>query len=266
MPETVYLWPHGAPGAKGDGTEDRPRLTPFVPKGEGPFAAIVVCPGGGYGGRAAHEAAPIAEWLCSLGVAGLVLDYRVSPYRHPVPLGDAQRTVRLARHRAAEWKLDPKKIGILGFSAGGHLATSSATIFDGGNASAPDPVDRHSCRPDALVACYPVITFGEFRHDGSMRNLLGDEPSEADRRYLSLENRVTPQTPPVFLWHTSDDGGVLLENSLLLAAACRRNQVPVAMHVFPHGNHGLGLATAVPYVRAWTDMCGLWLQEIGFRA
>lgn len=264
--EPVLLWPGGAPGAMGGGVEDCPRLTPYLPAGgsAAPRAAVVVCPGGGYCGRAEHEARPIAEWLCSLGVAGLVCDYRVNPYRHPIPLGDAQRAIRLTRANSARWGIDPARVGILGFSAGGHCATSAATIFDDGRADAADPVDRQSCRPDALIACYPVITFGEFRHDGSMRALLGEKPDPAMQEYLSLELRVTPRTPPTFLWHTAGDDGVPVENSLLFAQALSRNKVPFALHVFPTGNHDLGLAPDHSTVRAWPGICAAWLREIGF--
>ena len=265
-PEPILLWPGGAPGAKGETPEDKPRITPYLPAGDGPLACIVVCPGGGYGGRAPHEGAPIAKWLNSAGVAGFVLDYRVRPYRHPIPLGDAQRAIRLVRARAAEWKIDPKRIGILGFSAGGHLAASAATIFDAGKADAADPIDRQSCRPDAAILCYPVITFGEFRHNGSMMNLLGESFDDKLRQELCLETRVTRETPPTFLWHTSEDAGVPVENSLLFAAALHKNKVPFALHIFPHGRHGLGLATDVPEVCAWTALCVDWLKGIGFAA
>ena len=264
--DPVLLWPSGAPGAAGSGPEDCPRLTPFLPKTRKPVGAVVVCPGGGYHVRAAHEREPIARWVAGGGLAGFLLDYRVAPYRHPVPLSDAQRAIRLVRSRAKEWNVLPDKIAILGFSAGGHLAVSAATVFDAGKPDAADSIDRQSCRPDALIACYPVVTFGEFRHDGSMRNLLGQEVDERLRQYLSLENRVTAQTPPTFLWHTGDDEGVPVENSLLLAAALRRCRVPVALHVFPHGQHGLGLAGDHPTARAWTGLCAEWLAEIGFRA
>jgi len=260
----IFLWPEGAPGARGSTMEDRPRITPFIPAGDGPLGCIIVCPGGGYGGRAGHEGAPVSKWLNSFGVASFVLDYRVAPYRHPIPLGDAQRSIRLVRARAAEWKIDPKRIGILGFSAGGHLAASAATLFDAGAADAADPVDRASSRPDAAILCYPVISFGEFRHHGSMVNLIGENPDGDLRGKLSLESSVTPQTPPTFLWHTSDDGGVPVENSLMFAAALHKNKVPFALHVFPHGSHGLGLATDVPEVKEWTALCEMWLKGIGF--
>jgi acetyl esterase/lipase len=270
-PAPIFLWPGGAPGAKGDALEDKPRITPYLPAGDGPFACIIVCPGGGYGGRAAHEGAPICKWLNSIGVAGFVLDYRVKPYRHPIPLGDAQRAIRTVRARAAEWKIDPKRVGILGFSAGGHLAASAATIFDAGKPDAADPIDRVSCRPDAAILCYPVITFGDFRHNGSMVNLLGPDPNPKLRQELSLETRVTPETPPVFLWHTSDDGSVPVENSLLFAMALHKNKVPFALHVFPHGPHGIGLGDGdrgakAPDARQWPAICAEWLKNLGFAA
>ena len=200
-----------------------------------------------------------------MSVAGLVVSYRVAPYRYPAALTDAQRAIRTIRARAAEWNIDPRRVGILGFSAGGHLACSAATIFDDGQADAPDPIDRQGCRPDAAILCYPVVSFGEFRHDGTMRNLLGKEPDENLRRSLCLEDRVTPRTPPTFLWHTSDDEAVPVENSLLFAAAMKRNRVPFALHVFPHGRHGLGLAGDIPGVGAWTKLCADWFGEIGWR-
>jgi acetyl esterase/lipase len=262
--DPLFLWPEGAPGARGTAAEDTPRLTPFLVEAAAPVASVIVCPGGGYGGRAAHEGAPIARWLNTLGIAGFVLDYRVAPYRHPTPLGDAQRAIRLVRAAAARFGVDPARVGILGFSAGGHLATSAATLFDAGQPDAPDPIDRQSSRPDALIACYPVISFGEFGHRGSMHNLLGENPPEALRHALSLETRVTPETPPTFLWHTSDDGGVPVENSLLFALALRAHGVPFALHSFPHGRHGLGLAAGEPQVEAWPTLCGAWLRGLGF--
>jgi acetyl esterase/lipase len=261
--DTMYLWPDGAPGAMGDGSEDKPRLTPFLLDGDGPFAAVVVCPGGGYGGRAPHESAPIAQWLNTLGVAAFVLDYRVAPYRYPVPQHDAKRALRTVRANAAAWKIDPARVGILGFSAGGHLATSTATIFDAGD-PAGDAIERQSSRPDALIACYPVISSGPCGHRGSFNNLLGDPPPADLLAYMSLEDRVTAETPPTFLWSTSDDGAVPVENSLRFAMALRANNVPYALHVFPSGPHGLGLAEGHP-ASAWTRCCAEWLAEIGFR-
>lgn len=260
----VALWPQGAPGAAGDSDEDRPRLTPYLPPASEPTAAVVVCPGGGYDHRADHEAGPVARWLASLGVAGIVLDYRVAPYRHPIPLQDAQRGIRLVRATADEWNIDPAAVGILGFSAGGHLAASTATIPAPDADDADDAVDRQSSRPDALIACYPVISFGDHGHDGSMRSLLGQVPQPGLPEYLSLESRVTTDTPPTFLWHTADDEAVPVENSLLFAAALRRCGVPFELHVYQHGPHGLGLAQDSPACREWTTACANWLREIGF--
>ncbi len=265
MPETIPLYTGRAPGALGDQPEDQPTLT-FFPAtgGDGPHACVVVCPGGGYAMRADHEGEPIARWLNTLGVAAAVLAYRVAPYRHPVPLWDALRAIRVVRAQAAKWKLDPERIGILGFSAGGHLTASAATLFTPGDLTATDPVERHSSRPDAAILCYPVITFGDQRHDGSMRNLLGPEPDPAMQRALSLETRVTAATPPTFIWHTSDEDPVPVFNSLLFATALRTHRVPFALHVFPHGQHGLGLATGDPTVGQWTTLAARWLAEIDF--
>jgi len=185
--------------------------------------------------------------------------------RYTAPLQDAQRALGLVRLRAREWGIDPKRVGILGFSAGGHLAGSATTIFDAGKSDAADPIDRESCRPDAAVLCYAVLTFGEFRHHGSMVNLLGsDNPDPKLRESLSLETRVMRDTPPTFLWHTADDAGVPVENTLLFAAALHKNKVPFEVHIFPHGAHGLGLAASTPGVRQWPGLCAEWLKGIGF--
>lgn len=240
-----------------------PRLTPYLPAGVS-RGAIVICPGGGYRMLAPHEGEPIARWLNGLGVAAFVLEYRVAPHRHPVPLGDAQRAIRLVRHHAAEWALADGPLGVLGFSAGGHLAASAGVFADDGERESADPVARASARPDALILCYPVLTFGESRHQGSIENLLGPDAPAAALAALSLETRVTPATPPTFLWHTADDAAVPVENSLLFAGALRRAGVPFALHVYPHGRHGLGLATDDPVVGSWTMLCGTWLATQGF--
>ncbi len=261
---SVMLWPDGAPGALGQSREDQPRLTPYLVASPRPAAAMVICPGGGYALRAPHEGEPVARWLNGLGVSAFVLDYRVAPYRHPYPLLDAQRAIRLVRHRAREWGVDPGRVGILGFSAGGHLASTVGTHYDAGDPDAPDPVDRQSCRPDLLVLCYPVISFGPHRHSGSMKNLIGDDPPAELRELLSNELHVTADTPPTFLWHTADDAGVPVANSLLFAEALSRHGVPFALHIFPSGRHGLGLATEHPEVSAWTSLCACWLARHGF--
>lgn len=240
-------------------------LTEYRVSGDRPRGAVVVCPGGGYAHLAPHEGEPIAKWLNSLGISAVVAHYRRAPNRHPVPLQDAQRAIRHVRFHAAEWNVRPDRIGILGFSAGGHLAATAGTHFDAGNPDAADPIDRVSCRPDAMVLCYPVITFeAPHRHVGSMNNLLGENPPDDLRLSLSNELQVTSRTPPAFLWHTADDAGVPVENSLLFAQAMRKNNAPFSLHVFPSGRHGLGLAHGIPLVSEWTTLCAQWLLSLGF--
>lgn len=266
-PETVHLWEGEAPGAKGAEPGDIPTLTIYRPPAERRTrAAVVICPGGGYGGLAAHEGQPVAEWLNTLGITGLVLKYRLGPrYHHPVMLGDASRAIRLARSRAPEWNLDPGRIGILGFSAGGHLASTVATHFDAGKPDASDAVERVSSRPDAAILIYPVITLSApYAHMGSRRNLLGDNPAQELVDLLSNEKQVTPQTPPTFLVHTADDAAVPCENSVLFMLALRKARVPVELHVFAHGPHGLGLGKDDPAFRAWPAACAQWLKERRF--
>jgi acetyl esterase/lipase len=271
LPRDAFpLWPQGAPGALGSAEKDVPTLTPyFAAPARATGAAVVVCPGGGYGGLAPHEGRDYALWLNELGISAFVLKYRLGSggYRHPVMLGDAARAVRLVRARAAEWKLDPRRIGIMGSSAGGHLASTLLTHFDAGSADAGDPVDRQSSRPDLGILCYPVITMGEKTHAGSKRNLLGENPSPELVRLLSNELQVTKETPPTFLFHTAEDRAVVVENSLAFADALARNGVPFALHVYPKGPHGIGLGTREwdPAARhPWTTQCALWLKEQGF--
>ena len=244
--------------------DTEPVVIPFLLPGAGPHPLVVVCPGGGYGGRAPHEADPIAEWLNRAGVSALVLHYRVAPYRHPVPWGDAQRAIRLARANAATWRLDPARIGILGFSAGGHLACTAGVHHDPGQPAAADPVERQSSRPDLMILCYPVISLHEFGHTGSMHNLLGQPTDEKLREHLSLHRRAGATTAPAFIWHTADDAGVPAMNALMLAQALAVNKVPYALHVFPKGHHGLGLAPNDAHVSQWTRLCELWLRSRGF--
>jgi acetyl esterase/lipase len=266
----VVLWPNGAPGALGNEAKDIPTLTAYFPPAEkATGAAMVVCPGGGYGMLAPHEGAGYALWLNEQGIAAFVLKYRLgsSGYRHPRMLEDAARAVRLTRYHAAEWKLDPKRIGIMGSSAGGHLASTLLTHFDLGQADAADPVEQVSSRPDLGVLCYAVITMGEKTHRGTRENLLGANPSPELIRELSNEEQVTVRTPPCFLFHTWDDGAVPVENSLEFAAALRRAGVRFELHVYEHGAHGMGLG-AEPNdparMHPWTRECQRWLKEQGF--
>jgi acetyl esterase/lipase len=266
-PETILLWPAGAPGAVGEQEADRPTLTAYLPPPEKAVGAgVVVCPGGGYATLALdHEGRQVAEWLNSLGVAAFVLRYRHAPrYRHPAPLQDAQRAIRLVRSRADRFRLAPDRIGIWGFSAGGHLASTAATHFDAGDPNAADPVERAGCRPDFLILAYPVISFTTpYVHKGSLRNLLGENPEAALLESLSNEKQVTPQTPPAFLFHTTEDKGVPPENSILFYLALRRAGVPAELHIYERGRHGVGLAPNDPVLSSWPARLADWLRVRG---
>ena len=263
--EPIKLWETGAPGALGSAPDDNPTLTPFIPKEHANGAAVIVCPGGGYTRLADHEGRPVAEWLNTLGITAFVLKYRLGPkYHHPAPLQDAARAVRLVRSRAAEWKLDPKRIGILGFSAGGHVASTIGTHFDAGQVNATDAIERVSSRPDLLVLIYPVITMGEFTHAGSKKQLLGDNPTAEMVKLLSNEQQVTKETPPTFLVHTANDAGVSVENSLQFAEALRKAGVPFEMHVYERGRHGFGMGGTDPILSTWPARCADWLKLNGF--
>lgn len=262
-PTALRLWPQAAPGALGNEDKDIPTITPYLPEeGKGTGAAIVILPGGGYGGLAPYEGEGYAVWLKEHGIAGLVVKYRLGShgYRHPIMLQDAGRAVRFARSKAAEWKLDPKRIGIMGSSAGGHLASTVVTHFDDGKPDAADPVDRFSSRPDLGILCYPVITMGDDTHKGSRANLLGDKPSQELIDYLSNEKQVKTNTPPCFVWHTWEDSAVKVENSLEFAAALRRQGVPFDLHIYQKGAHGMGLGQNHP----WPQDLLFWLKVQGF--
>jgi acetyl esterase/lipase len=228
---------------------------------------VIVCPGGGYGGLAmGHEGTDIADWLNSHGIAAFILKYRHrgTGYGHPAPLQDAQRAVRTVRARAEEFKLDPAHIGIMGFSAGGHLASTVGTHFDKGNEQADDPIERASCRPDFMILCYPVISLTTaYTHQGSKNNLLGKDPDPKLVESLSNENQVTAETPPTFLFHTNEDTGVPPENSVLFYMALRRAKVPAELHIYEKGPHGVGLAAKIPGVNSWPDRCIDWLSGRG---
>jgi len=266
-PTPMPLWPNAAPGAKGTEPEDIPIISLYVPPaGKANGAAIVVCPGGGYGHLADHEGHTIAVWLNSIGVTAAVLKYRLGPrYGHPAPMQDAARALRTVRARAKEWNLDPNRIGIWGFSAGGHLASTMATHFDDGNPHASDPIERVSSRPDVAVLAYPVISMAEgTTHAGSRKNLLGANPPPELVALLSNEKQVTPKTPPTFLFHTADDSAVSVENSFLFAEALRKAKVPYELHVFEKGRHGVGLAQNDPALSAWPKLLESWLRVRGF--
>lgn len=261
------LWPGGAPGALGEADEDRPTVTAYLPSaGKATGTGVVILPGGGYQGLSMDfEGSEVAEWLNSLGIAGFVLKYRLGPrYHHPVEMEDGQRAMRFVRSHAAEYGIAVNRIGIWGFSAGGHLASTVGTHFDAGNAGAKDPVDRVSCRPDFMILAYPVITMLEpYVHMGSRRNLLGDHPDPELLKSLSNELQVTAETPPTFLFATDSDDVVPVENSVLFYQALRKNDVPAELHIFERGPHGVGLAQKDPALSVWPALLARWFKTRG---
>jgi acetyl esterase/lipase len=262
---SINLWPNMPLEREGENA-GCPSMTPYLLEGEGPYPVMIVCPGGGYRRRADHEGEPVARWLNGLGISAFVLHYRVAPFQYPNALQDALRAIRTVRYYASEWKLDPARVGILGFSAGGHLASTAGTFYDLGNEHAEDPIEQESGRPDLMVLCYPVITFkGEFAHEGSRANLLGERQSDPSMvELLSTETRITPETPPAFIWHTADDEAVGVENAFMFAAGLRRNKIPFDLHIFDSGRHGIGLAGEHREAKAWPSICEKWFKRRGF--
>ncbi len=264
------LWPAGAPGAKGEAAGDKPTLTIYLPeKDKATGAAIVICPGGGYGHLAMdHEGHQIAQWLNSFGVAGFILTYRHrnsgAGYGHPAPLQDAQRAIRTVRSRAGQWGVKPDRIGILGFSAGGHLASTAETHFNDKVYDAGDEIDEASARPDFAVLVYPVVSAAEsYTHRGSVQNLLGRNPDQEMLDKMSGEKQVTSQTPPTFLIATWEDTAVPAENSIYFYLALRKAKVPAEMHIFAKGPHGFGLGASIPGASAWPGLCAKWMEVTG---
>ncbi len=259
------LWPKGAPGANGEQPTDKPAITVHLaPPEKANGAAVIICPGGGYGAlMMSYEGHDIATWLNEQGVAGIVLQYRIAPYKHPAPLLDAQRAMRTVRSHAAEWKLDPQRIGIIGFSAGGHVASTLGTHYDAGNPAATDPVDRVSCRPDFMLLVYPVITMGPKTHAGSRENLLGKNPTQELIDQLSNEKQVTAQTPPAFLAHSKLDKLVPVEDSSLFYNALKAKGVEAEFLELPTGDHGLGCGKG-PEWTEWQTKCLEWLKKNKF--
>jgi acetyl esterase/lipase len=262
--ETIQLWPNGAPGALSTAEDDQPTITYYPPVNSN-GTAIVVMPGGGYSLVAMnHEGRQVANWLNALGIAAFVLKYRVGPrYHHPIELGDARRAVRLARSNAAKFGLAPNRIGVMGFSAGGHLASTICTHFDFGDPVATDTVDRVSCRPDFAILAYAVISFeAPMVHQGSVTSLLGDHPEPAILRDLSNQWQVTPQTPPTFLFASGEDEVVPPENSLLYFKALRKAGVPAEIHIFQKGPHGVGLALRDHALGEWPTLLKNWMAGL----
>jgi len=267
IPGPIRLWESNTPGAQGQRPQDIPTLTPFAAdpaKRNG--ATMLILPGGGYGNLAEHEGTGYAQFFAAHGITAYVLKYRLGSngYRHPIMLNDAARALRLLRTFARRDGLDPNRIGVIGSSAGGHLASTLLTLFEPGNPSATDPVERESARPDLGILCYPVISLGEFAHAGSRRNLLGDNPPADLVQKLSTELQVTKNTPPTFIWHTVEDKAVPVENALLFASALRRAGVPFSLHIYELGAHGLGFGRPDRPAPPWADQLLHWFKERKF--
>ena len=261
----IPLWPRRAPGALGTTPDDIPDITPYVPDRPDPNGtAIIVCPGGGYRRLSMEkEGSDVGTFLNSLGIVAFVLRYRVGPrYRHPVPLSDAQRALRYVRANAATFRIARERIGMLGFSAGGHLTATASTHIDFGRPEAYDAVDRQSARPDFAILAYPVITMIEdYCHRGSRDMLLDRSQQHPDVLVsLSAERQVTPATPPTFLFHTDSDVSVPAENSVAYYLALRRAAVPSEMHIYRPGEHGVGLGSTDPVLVSWPNRLAGWLR------
>jgi acetyl esterase/lipase len=265
-PQEIVLWEGGAPGALGNADTDIPTLTAYRAPRAANGTAVVIAPGGGYQNLAMeHEGRQFAYWFNAMGVTAFVLKYRLGPrYHHPIELGDAQRAIRTVRARAAEFGIVADRIGMMGFSAGGHLTSTAGTHFDNGKADAGDPIERVGSRPDFLILGYPVISFdAAITHAGSLRNLLGEKPDPKLVENLSNDLQVTPQTPPTFIFHTTNDSGVPVENSVRFYLALRKAKVPVEMHLFESGPHGVGMALNDPALSQWPQLLMTWLRSRG---
>ena len=265
----VPLWPGTAPGAKGDADIDKPALTLYPAAGSNKVSsAVIVFPGGGYQAlEMGYEGEEEALWLNKLGISAFVLKYRLGPkYHYPVELWDGQRAVRYVRAHAREFGIRPDRIGVWGFSAGGHLASTVGTHFDKGDPNGADASDKQSSRPDFMILAYPVITLeAPYVHLGSLHNLLGEKPDPNLVRLLSNESQVTPATPPTFLFHTTEDQVVPVENSVFFYLALRKAGVPVEMHLYQRGKHGAGMGQKDPILRSWPDRLADWLKLQGLR-
>ena len=264
---TLPLWGEGAPGALGSESKDVPKITVRRVASEVPTGALIICPGGGYGGLAMdHEGTQMGEWANSLGLTAVLCDYRHrgKGYGHPAPLQDAQRAIRMVRAKSGEWNIDPSKIGIMGFSAGGHLVSTVITQFDGGDKESTDLIARESSRPDFAILCYPVISMGSsFTHRGSEVNLLGEDASRDRLLQFASERNVRGDTPPTFLMHTVEDQPVPVQNSLVFYQAMVAKGVPGELHVYQKGPHGVGLAKNIPGTSDWPMACRRWLMNLG---
>ena len=268
-PTPMPLWPNGAPGAQGTQEIDTPTLTAYIPAENPTKTAVVVAPGGGYTHLSmVKEGSDVAQWLNERGIAAFVLKYRLGPtYHNPIELGDAQRAIRTVRADAAKYGIATDHIGMWGFSAGGHLTASAGTMFDAGKPDATDPIEQQSSRPDFMILAYPVITMLDpYVHKGSRTFLLGETPTQVEMEAMSPELHVTAQTPPTFLFATTDDRTVPVMNSVMFYSALVKAGVPAEMHLFQHGAHGSGLAPTNPQLHIWTELLIKWMREQGYAA
>ncbi len=260
MEEKIQLWETGrTPLYDESKNQPEPYITPFICKGA--KTCMVICPGGGYGALAEHEGAPIGRWLNENGITAFVVNYRVKPYMYPCPQLDVQRAVRVVRSMCGKYGYRSDRIGIMGSSAGGHAACSEALLY-GSFGFEEDELDKISARPDFMLLCYSVLDMGEYAHVGSRESLLGANPPEESVKRMSLFDKVTPDAPPAFLWHTANDAAVPVENSLLMAKALSKNKVPFALHCFENGPHGLGLSENNADVAQWKTLFISWLNAL----
>jgi acetyl esterase/lipase len=270
QPPSLPLWPNGAPGAKGDTPKDQPFVDVWLaPQDKANGAAFVVAPGGGYGGLAVdHEGVQVAKFMNSLGVSAFVLHYRLGSagYHYPIELMDVQRAIRFVRSKAGEYALDANRVGIIGFSAGGHLTSMAATLFDEKpEGMTNDAIDQLSARPDVACPTYPVISMIEdYGHKGSRKNLLGPNDNDDLAKQVSTERRVTDKTPPIFIFQTDDDTVVPAENAVNFYLACRKHKVPAELHIYKPGPHGVGLMQGDPVLGTWPGHLAAWLRNQGF--
>ncbi|MYM35069.1 alpha/beta hydrolase fold domain-containing protein [Duganella sp. FT94W] len=274
--KVISLWPEGVPGKRDIGPEQvgngytsnvsEATLTMVSPAVDHPNGtAVIICPGGGYVRMStAREGDQYANWLGTLGVTAFVLKYRMQEYGHPAPLQDVLRAVRTLRSRAAEFGIRADRIGVMGSSAGGHLAASAGTLFDSPLGRTGAPLDSVSARPDFMMLMYPVITMQDpVAHAGSRKALLGANPSAQDLTLMSLEKQVTPATPPTLLIHTQEDNTVPVENSILFYQALTKAKVPTEMYLFEHGGHGMGMRQGLGTSSLWPRRAEEWLRERG---
>jgi len=268
MPQPIFLWPNGVPGALGNAETDIPRMYAFLPQSRSTSTAVLVIPGGGYQHVAiGHEGVQIAGWLNAQGIPAFVLDYRVAPYHYPTPIADGQRAMRLIRAHAAEYGIDPARLGVWGFSAGGHLASTLGTHCDADAAPVehPDAVDGQSCKPAFMILSYPVISMTlPEAHAGSRMNLLGPNVDPAMERRYSNQFAVTAETPATFLFATSNDPTVPVANSVDFYRALQENHIPAELHIYDFANHGCGLCGSIIPLSTWPQLLRNWLVQRGW--